>query len=82
MVDRECQVSSAKSSAGAAATLQTPDIWLFDTPCTAQTRIGIRLNRQRVTTIKPHSAGNMPESVRTRYDLLGICVHGRLQYAY
>ena len=28
------------------------------------------------------SAGKLPGSVLTRYDLLGTYVHGRLQYAY
>jgi len=28
------------------------------------------------------TAGKLPGSVRTGYDLLGICVHGRLQHAY
>jgi len=28
------------------------------------------------------SAGKLPGSVLTRYDLLGTCVHGRLQHAY
>ncbi len=30
----------------------------------------------------PRAAGNLPDSIRTRYDLLGSCIHGRLQYAY
>jgi len=28
------------------------------------------------------AAGKLPGSVLTRYDLLGTCIHGRLQYAY
>ena len=27
-------------------------------------------------------AGKLPESVRTCYDLLGTCIHERLQHAY
>ena len=38
--------------------------------------------RPRETNCRLPSAGILPGSVRTRYDLLGIYIHGRLQHAY
>ncbi len=52
MADHECQVSRASSSARAGAMLRTPDIQLFVTSSTAQTRMEIRERRRRATTIK------------------------------
>ncbi len=41
-----------------------------------------KLGTVGLPTRRGQSAGNLPGSVLTRYDLLGTYVHGRLQYAY
>ncbi len=41
-----------------------------------------KLGTVGLPTRRGQSAGNLPGSVLTRYDLLGTYVHERLQYAY
>jgi len=42
----------------------------------------LRKSGRRKSNLRLLSAGELPGSVLTRYDLLGNCVHGRLQDAY